>query len=319
MIRTAEFVSPKHPDKMCDRISDAILDACLKQDPMSRVAIETMGGHGIVTITGELTTNAFVDMKEIAQQIVEKEIGVQINVVKQSHEIAQGVDIGGAGDQGIMVGYACIDTPSMMPLEYELARGLCNYIYDECKTDGKTQVTTVCGIPTTAIASFQGASSDQLQILIKEFFRKYGYTTSDMTIMANTAGEWNIGGFDADTGLTGRKIVMDAYGPRIAVGGGAFSGKDPSKVDRSGAYMARKLACDYIRAGAKEAIVKIAYGIGLIDPVMAVAEVDGKIINIKEIEKLRPNAIIEALDLRKPIYEDTASWGHFGKQFNWDK
>ena len=160
MEKTAEFVSPKHPDKICDQISDAILDACLKQDEFSRVAIETMGGHGIVTVTGELTTNAFVEIKDIVKEVVGKEIGVQTNIVKQSNEISRGVDTGGAGDQGIMVGYACNETKDFMPREYDLARSLCKYIYNTFPYDGKTQITLDdSGKIKTILVSFQNANS----------------------------------------------------------------------------------------------------------------------------------------------------------------
>ncbi len=311
-IKTAEVVTPKHPDKLCDRISDAILDECIKQDPLSRVAVETMGGHGIVTVTGEITTNAYVDIPVIVKEICGN-IGVQTNIVKQSNEISQGVDTGGAGDQGIMVGYAC-EGLDMIPEELYIARHLAKTIYKHYEVDGKTQITLRDGKIDTIVASFCNVKKKELESIIYDWF---GGT--DVKIFANPAGDWTQGGFDADTGVTGRKLAVDNYGPQIPIGGGAFSGKDPSKVDRSGAYMARKIAVDYLKKHkAREILVKLAYSIGIAEPVMAIAEVDGKIIEVKEYD-LTPKGIIKQLNLLKPIYSETAKWGHFGNGFNWDK
>ena len=330
MLRTAECVSPMHPDKICDRISDAILDACLEQDPDSRVAIEVMGGHGIITITGELTTKAYVDMREIAQRIAGEEYGVQVNVVKQSPEIAAGVADGGAGDQGIMVGYACRENTAMIPQELHLARSLCKYLYDIVPADGKTQVTVnEEGKIKTIVASWCGMEKSILESLIRDWLGMmfHRQETKDCKIFANPAGDWDIGGFDADTGLTGRKIAVDNYGPSIPIGGGAFSGKDASKVDRSAAYKARQLAVELMfeNDNYAEVIVKLAYSIGIAKPVMATALAflsDGEIweeVDLPIEDSMTPHGIIESLDLEKPQFEKTAEWGHFGNDFKWDK
>ena len=316
MIRTAECITPKHPDKICDRISDAILDACLKQDPNTRAAIETMGGHGIITVTGELTTTAFVDIPEIVKRVYGKDIGVQTNIVMQSPEIAQGVDTGGAGDQGIMIGYACTENDQMVPQEYYLARKLCESIYINHPYDGKTQVTILEDNSLNVVASFQKTSSEDLIHHIKDFFAETNYTIN--SLHCNPAGEWNLGGFDADTGLTGRKLAVDNYGPRIPLGGGAFSGKDSSKVDRSAAYMARRIATDYIgKYKASEVYVTLAYAIGHDKPLQATALVDGKEIYINDYD-LSPKGIVEFLGLKQPIFYETSKWGHMGKNFSWN-
>lgn len=317
-MKTAECVSPKHPDKLCDQISDAILDACLEQDPESRVAIETMGGHGIITITGELTTKAYINAREIAQRVAGSQYGVQTNIVSQSPEIANGVDTGGAGDQGIMVGYACRDNEAMIPKELYLARELCKFIYNLHPFDGKTQITLDDNNNIkTVVASFQNVPKEELEHHVKEWL---GETDGVENIYCNPAGDWNQGGFEADTGVTGRKLAVDNYGPQIPIGGGAFSGKDSTKVDRSGAYMARKIAVDMLKADetAKEVIVKLAYAIGVAEPVMITATIDGMDINVVN-AIVNPRGIIEFLDLKKPQFEETAKWGHFGNNFLWDK
>ena len=316
MIRTAECITPKHPDKICDRISDAILDACLKQDPNTRAAIETMGGHGIITVTGELTTSAFVDIPEIVKSVYGKDIGVQTNIVMQSPEISQGVDTGGAGDQGIMIGYACTENDQMVPQEYYLARKLCESIFINHPYDGKTQVTILDDNSLNVVASFQNTSSEDLVYHIEDFFAETDYTIN--SLHCNPAGEWNLGGFDADTGLTGRKLAVDNYGPRIPLGGGAFSGKDSSKVDRSAAYMARRIATDYIaKYEAGEVYVTLAYAIGHDKPLQATALVDGKEVNIDDYN-LTPKGIVEFLGLKQPIFYETSKWGHMGKNFSWN-
>ena len=320
-MKTAECVTPMHPDKLCDRISDSILDACLEQDPDSRVAIETMGGHGIITITGELTTKAYINAREIAQKIAGKQYGVQTNIVNQSPEIAQGVDIGGAGDQGIMVGYACNDNEDMIPQELYLARLLCKYLFNLFPFDGKTQITLNDENQIqTIVASFQNVSTWELKNRVEDWARRH-VRARDIDILCNPAGEWKQGGFEADTGVTGRKLIVDNYGPQIPIGGGAFSGKDATKVDRSAAYMARKLAVDLLKTkNAKEVIVKLAYAIGLSQPVMTNALVDGKRIALEGgFYDLTPKGIIDLLDLKKPQFEKTAQWGHFGNDFTWDK
>ena len=316
MLKTAEVVTPKHPDKICDRISDAILDACLEQDPNTRAAIETMGGHGIITVTGELTTTAYVDIPSIVKEVYKKDIGVQTNIVKQSPEIAKGVDTGGAGDQGIMIGYACNENEELVPQEYYLARKLAKEIYEVYPYDGKTQVTLIGEDEVRIVASFQYSNSRQLRHIINNFC--YKNKLKPKSVHVNPAGEWDLGGFDADAGVTGRKLAVDNYGPRVPLGGGAFSGKDSTKVDRSAAYMARKIAVDLLRENnAKEVLVRLAYAIGYDQPLEATAIIDGKN-SIIENYDLSPNGIIEYLDLKKPIFSKTAEWGHMGNGDNWE-
>ena len=319
MIRTAECVSPMHPDKMCDRISDALLDLHLKQDPNSRCAIETMGGLGEVYITGEVSSIAIVTDEEITNIVhritQDSNIKVTINLNQQSPEIAQGVDTGGAGDQGIMIGYACDENQEYVPQEYFLARNLNRYLYASYQTDGKTQVT-MNGNSLRVVASFQGAPTEELEKKCEKFFSQFPQYRID-ALHCNPAGDWDIGGFSADAGLTGRKLAVDNYGPRVPLGGGAFSGKDASKVDRSAAYMARKIAVDILKEkGAKEVIVQLAYAIGYNQPLQASALVDGEHQFVTGYD-LSPNGIIEQLDLKQPIYERTANFGHFGCGFNW--
>ncbi|MBQ1528140.1 methionine adenosyltransferase domain-containing protein [Candidatus Saccharibacteria bacterium] len=319
--RTAESVSPKHPDKLCDQISDAILDAYLAEDPTARVAAETCGGHGVVFVTGEITSNAeTVNVEDIVKRITDDpKIEVHTKIVKQSPEIAQGVDVGGAGDQGIMIGYATDETPEMLPIEVVLARRLNQFIYAHYPFDGKTQVTLDPeGKVASVVASFQNAPKTELEKLIKEFIVEHKLN-ADAKIIANPAGDWNQGGFEADTGLTGRKLIVDNYGPRIPIGGGCFSGKDATKVDRSAAYMARRVAVDYLRKRhVHEVFVRLAYAIGLAEPLEKTVIIDGKPEEIEGYD-LTPAGIIKALDLRRPIYEPTARYGHFGEGFDWDK
>lgn len=296
---------------MCDLIADSILDAYLKKDNKSRVAIEVLGGHKLITITGEVKSRAKVNIKNIVRKIVGKQYEIRINLEQQSSFISQGVDKGGAGDQGIMIGYACRDTKTFMPYEYELARSLCKSIYKKYPFDGKVQVTIDDKKVITVIASFQNTKSHNLEKLVKSLTKAKNY-------FINPAGEWPLGGFDADSGLSGRKIVIDAYGPQIPVGGGSFSGKDPTKVDRSGAYMARRIAIDLIRKyKTDEVLVKLAYAIGKKEPVMALAFIDGKEISIPKKYDLSPQGIIKFLKLKRPIYAKTAVWGHFGRGFIW--
>jgi len=288
---------------------------------MSRVAIETMGGHGIITITGELTTKAYINAREIAQRIAGTEYGVQTNIVSQSPEIAQGVDVGGAGDQGIMSGYACRDNEDLIPQELYLARSLCKFIYAEHPYDGKTQITIDNdGFIKKIVASFGKTKNEDIQKLIMEWVADQHLDWTDYKIFINPAGEWNQCGFEADTGVTGRKLAVDNYGPQIPIGGGCFSGKDATKVDRSGAYMARYLAVQMLKADpdAKRVTVKLAYSIGIAEPVMITVDVDGKERQVTNVSA-KPNEIIELLHLREPQYEKTAQWGHFGNGFAWDK
>ncbi len=342
MLKTAESVSIAHPDKICDQISDAILDACLKEDPYTRAAIEVMGGHGIITITGELSTKTYVNMRQIALDVYREcgytePVGVQVNVVEQSPEIGHGVDNDGAGDQGIMVGYATNETPEMMPLEVMLARRLSRAM---AAHDAKSQVTVEAfdekdsekkedDIVQKKIVSILTSLCDngnmedvKLDAVVEEFSKEFGADMKKVW-MRNPNGAWTVGGFAADTGLTGRKLAVDNYGPHIPVGGGAFSGKDATKVDRSGAYMARKIAVDYLRAkNAKEVFVHLAYAIGVAEPLMAVASInDGTKTYQEKVTgyDLRPQEIIKFLDLRKPQFRQTAKYGHFGNGFTWDK
>ena len=317
--RTAESVSPKHPDKLCDRISDAILDAYLTKDPEARVAAETCGGHDVVFVTGEITSTAEVDIPTIVKKIAGENLEVHTKIVKQSPEIAQGVDTGGAGDQGIMVGYACDDTPELLPREVVLARRLNQFIYQKHPYDGKTQITLAPnGEVESIVASFQNVSSKILKQLVEAFIKKY-QLTGKLELHLNPAGDWNQGGFDADTGLTGRKLIVDNYGPGVAIGGGCYSGKDPSKVDRSAAYMARRVAVDYLRQRhAHEVLVRLAYAIGKAEPLEKTVIIDGKPEEITGYD-LTPRGIIKYLDLKRPIYAKTAEYGHFGEGFDWDK
>lgn len=319
MLRTAEFVSPGHPDKMCDRIADSILDACLKQDPDTRAAIEVMGGHNIVTVTGEITTTAYVNAQETVRKIVGNNSGVQVNIVRQSPFIAQGVDTGGAGDQGIMIGYACSENEEMIPQEAYLARSLNRFLYKIYNTDGKTQITLKNNDIIAIVASFQLSKTEKLTKEVIQWAKELKLDIKNTKLHINPAGEWQVGGFDADTGVTGRKLIVDNYGPRIPIGGGSFSGKDSTKVDRSAAYMARRIAVDYLREKkAKEVFVQLAYAIGVAEPVQATAIVDGVEMTVTGYD-LTPTAIIKRLKLKEPIFSKTAEWGHFGNGFPWDK
>jgi S-adenosylmethionine synthetase len=235
----------------------------------------------------------------------------------QSPEIASGVDTGGAGDQGIMVGYATAETPELLPEELVLARRLNQYLFALWPNDGKTQVTLKDGKVTTIVASFQHAKQSELKAATDEWL-KLNKHTHEVTIYANPSGDWEQGGFEADTGLTGRKLVIDNYGPQIPIGGGAFSGKDPSKVDRSAAYMARRIAVDYLKSrSAGEVYCYLAYAIGVAQPVEATVTVDGQPRLVKGYD-LTPAGIIKYLQLQKPQYEQTARYGHFGNGFTWD-
>lgn len=336
-IYTVESVTSGHPDKVCDQISDAILDECLRQDPMSRVAMEAFGGHGLLIVGGEVTTKAEVDFEKVARDVY-KEIGyvdnlkVIANVVKQSPDIAQGVDTGGAGDQGIMYGYATNETPEFLPKGIVLVNKLAKGLEDLRKSgevkwlrpDGKAQVT-INGesgdkISTILISTQHDENVSQEEIrktLIEKLIKPIAGDISGVEILINPTGKFAIGGFEGDTGLTGRKIMVDTYGGLIPHGGGCFSGKDPTKVDRSAAYMARYVAKTLVAEGkAKECLVSVAYAIGRAEPVMTEAlnekgesireSIDGRF-------DFRPKAIIEKLDLRRPIYKKTAAYGHFGK------
>lgn len=325
MIRTAEAVAIGHPDKVCDQISDSILDACLTIDPKTRSAIEVLGGHGLITISGELTTKANIDIKRVARETYNKcgyadNITIVVNVDEQSPEIKLGVDKCGAGDQGIMVGYATSETEDLMPLEVTLSRKLVRAMG---RRDGKAQVTVEEGRVKTVITSVCGDpdrdDNESFYRTARDILSPYTDNDPNEVWNKNPNGKWTIGGFSADTGLTGRKIVVDSYGPNIPVGGGAFSGKDATKVDRSAAYMARKISTDYLRErGAKEVLTYLAYAIGESQPLMTVVSIDGKQESVKGYD-LRPQAIIEFLDLESPNFTETARYGHFGNGFVWDK
>lgn len=309
-IKTCEFVTPKHPDKLCDQLADTLLDEFLAQDKTSRVALELVGGHNHIAVSGEVTSAASVDIPVTIEKFLGRGYDILVRVSQQSPQIAQGVDTGGAGDQGIMIGYATRETENFMPLEYELARNLCKEIYEKFPYDGKTQVTVENGRPTVVVASFQNSKKNELLDLVKSHIEADEY-------LMNPAGEWDIGGFDADSGLSGRKIVIDNYGPEIGAGGGSFSGKDFTKVDRSGAYIARRIAVDLlVHKGAERVRVKLAYAIGKKDPVMAVAEIDGVTERIAGYD-LSPRGIHEFLQLDKVKFAATATWGHFGREFSW--
>ena len=320
--KTAESVSPKHPDKICDQISDAILDAHLAEDPNARVAVDVAGGHGKVFVTGEVTSKATnVDVPAIVKRLAGN-VELIEHIAAQSPEIAQGVDIGGAGDQGIMVGYATNETSELLPLEVILARKLNQTLYERWPFDGKTQVTTKDGKIVSIVASFQHAARAELTQAVIDWIKWESLAAvgnDEIKLHINPAGDWEVGGFDADAGLTGRKLIVDNYGPRIPIGGGAFSGKDPSKVDRSAAYVARKVAIDYLKArGASEVYVYLAYAIGYDKPLEATVVIDGQEEVVTGYD-LSPNGIITLLDLKRPVYEQTARYGHFGYEgFSWE-
>ena len=354
---TSECVTNGHPDKVADSISDAILDACLAQDPNSRVACETMVTTNFCLICGEITTKAEVDYAAVARKAI-REIGyvyagdgfdadtveIQCRIHTQSADIALGTndEVGGAGDQGMMFGGACTQTPELMPLPVALSRALSNRL-TECirsndllRADGKTQVSVeydeqgnVLGIDTVVVSVMHSKDFEisELRRYIKEgviapVLKNYGFDIANVAnIHINPTGNFVIGGPNGDTGLTGRKIIVDTYGGYFSHGGGAFSGKDPTKVDRSGAYIARYMAKNLVAAGlATQVQVQIAYAIGVAQPVSV--RVDsfgtGVISDEKMTELLRktvdltPAGIIRKLDLRRPIYASTAAIGHFG-------
>ena len=336
-----ESVTSGHPDKVCDQISDAILDACLAQDPNSRVAVESFGGHGLVAIGGEVTTLAKVDYQEVAKKVY-KDIGYDqelkfiINIVEQSPDIAMGVDVGGAGDQGIMYGYASDETPEFLPWAvvkvHALAKGLQNLrekgIVSWLKPDGKTQIVMENGKVKNVLVSTQhdaNVSVEEIEkVLTEKLIAPILGDINGVEIFVNPTGKFVQGGFEADTGLTGRKIMVDTYCGLILHGGGCFSGKDPSKVDRSAAYMARFAAKNIVANGyAKQCLVSVAYAIGKVEPLMVSAiDENGKVLDelLNKNFDFRPLSIINNLDLKKPIYLKTAAYGHFGKaDLPWEK
>lgn len=339
---TVESVTAGHPDKVCDQISDAILDACLKEDPMSRVAVETFGGHGTLLIGGEVTTNAIVDFEKIARDVYKKigydqELDILVKIVKQSPDISQGVDTGGAGDQGIMYGYATDETEEYMPEAVVRVHALAkrmedlrknNADFSWMKPDGKTQISVHNGKISSVLVSCQHDENiDNNKIreqIIKHMIAPIIGDISEVEIFVNPTGRFVQGGFEGDTGLTGRKIMVDTYCGLVPHGGGAFSGKDATKVDRSAAYMARFVAKQMVARGyAKECLVSVAYAIGKAEPLMveALNEKGESLSKIaKELFDFRPQEIIKTLDLRSPIFQKTAAYGHFGKaDFPWER
>lgn len=365
---TSESVSKGHPDKVCDQISDAILDEILKKDKTARVACETYITRGLVIVGGEITTRTWVDVEQIARDVI-KNIGYDgpdfgfngntcavVNVIgKQSPDISQGVDVGGAGDQGLMVGYAVDETPELMPLSLVLSHNILKNLEKirRAKTlpflgpDAKSQVTIEYhnGVPVrvdTVVVSTQHTEAilDKSGKQITEKSKKQiadaaiwpvigKWADKNTKIYINPTGKFVIGGPQSDTGLTGRKIIVDTYGGRCPHGGGAFSGKDPTKVDRSAAYMARYIAKNIVAAKlAKECTVQIAYAIGRDEPVGFYVDTDGtgvlpdeKLAQLaRKVFPLTPRGIIEHFKLRSPIYLQTAAFGHFGrKDFPWEK
>jgi len=333
-IYTVESVTSGHPDKMCDQISDAILDACLAQDPKSRVAVESFGAHGLLVIGGEVTSDAVFDASAIARKVY-KDIGydedleIVERIVQQSPDIAQGVDQDGAGDQGIMYGYATDETPEYLPKGVTYVHKLTKGLEDLRKSgtlkwlrpDGKAQVTIKNGRVASVLISTQHTpdveQSEIREELIKHLIKPVIGDVSHVDVYVNPTGRFVQGGFEADTGLTGRKLMVDTYGGLIVHGGGAFSGKDSTKVDRSAAYMARFAAKNIVAKGlAKQALVSVAYAIGHPDPLMVSAVNEkGEDLSqyVRENFDFRPRAIIQRLKLRQPIYQQTATYGHFGK------
>ncbi|OGM84129.1 methionine adenosyltransferase [Candidatus Woesebacteria bacterium RIFOXYC1_FULL_43_18] len=337
---TVESVTSGHPDKICDQVSDAVLDACLSLDPKSRVAIESFGSHGLFVVGGEVTTKARFDAAKIAGKVY-KSIGhtdklkIITNIIRQSPDIAMGVDTGGAGDQGIMYGFATDETPEYLPKAVAMVHKLTMGLEDLRRKkkikwllpDGKAQITIKNGKIKTVLVSTQHKKGISIETVRREItdklIKKVVGDTKDFEVLVNPTGRFEVGGFTADTGLTGRKIMVDTYGGLIPHGGGCFSGKDPTKVDRSGAYMCRYVAKNVVAKGlAKNCLVSVAYAIGKAEPLMLRAmDEKGNDLSKYVVKNFdfRPRAIIERLNLQRPIYQQTASYGHFGRDgFPWE-
>jgi S-adenosylmethionine synthetase len=376
---TSESVTEGHPDKICDQISDSILDALLTEDPHARVAVETLVTTGLVHVAGEVTTSGYVDIPSIVRKRISdigynssdvwfdgRSCGVSVSIGGQSPDIAQGVDnaiesreessvdagdLQGAGDQGIMFGYASTETPELMPIPIWIAHRMAERLAEVRKTglvdylrpDGKTQVTVgyegtdprtvetvVLSTQHSPLISTADLRVEMERLVIRPVLERIGLTSADARILVNPTGIFHIGGPQGDAGLTGRKIIVDTYGGAARHGGGAFSGKDPSKVDRSAAYAMRWVAKNAVAAGLADRLeVQVAYAIGKASPVGLYVEsfgtghVDDDTITraIREVFDLRPGAIIRDLNLLRPIYAATATYGHFGRElpaFTWE-
>ena len=361
---TSESVTEGHPDKIADQISDSILDALIAQDPMSRVACETLVTTGIAFVAGEITTKAVIDYQKVVRDTI-TDVGytrgkygfdaetcaVISSIHSQSPDIAMGVDTGGAGDQGLMFGYACTETDELMPLPimlaHKLARGLScarrDGVLEYLRPDGKSQVTVEYDGHKPVRVDAVVVSSQHSPLVTNETMREditdkiinrvipEGMRDKNTKIYVNPTGRFVVGGPHGDAGVTGRKIIVDTYGGAAPHGGGAFSGKDPTKVDRSACYMARYIAKNVVAAGlAERALVQLAYAIGVADPVSVMVHTEGtgripedKITEIVRAHfKLTPRGIMEELDLRRPIYKKSAAFGHFGRtepEFTWER
>jgi S-adenosylmethionine synthetase len=361
---TSESVTEGHPDKIADQISDAILDAILAQDPVGRVACETLVTTGLAVVAGEITTTARVEYQDVVRQTI-ADVGytrakfgfdaetcaVLSTIHKQSPDIAQGVDTGGAGDQGLMFGYACTETEELMPLPimlaHKLAKGLScarrDGVLEYLRPDGKSQVTIEYDGSRPVRVDAIVVSSQHSPLVTNDAMRRdiiekiinrvipAEMMDAETKIFVNPTGSFVVGGPHGDAGVTGRKIIVDTYGGAAPHGGGAFSGKDPTKVDRSACYMARYIAKNVVAAGiADRALVQLAYAIGVADPVSVMVDTEGtgrvpesKITDLVRAHfKLTPRGIIDELDLRRPIYRKTAAFGHFGRseaEFTWER